>query len=116
MARNLTYIGCGNYLIPDIRLSYTEPLNRNKFVQMAEAHLRENNPFLYNDMILDEKLFPYLKEIGKTANRRMEQLMEELLEKNPAPDKAIHRLVWVQHMNMLKAQTEEIVAAELIYS
>ncbi|MGN0354759.1 MAG: TnpV protein [Muricoprocola sp.] len=48
-------------------------MHRNKFVRMAEAHLRENNSFLYNDMILDEKLFPYLKEIGETANRRMEQ-------------------------------------------
>lgn len=115
MDQNLTYIGCGDYLIPDIRLSYTEPLNRNKFVRMAEVHLRENNPFLYNDMILDEKLFPYLKEIGETANRRMEQLMEELLEKNPAPDKATHQRAWVQHMNILRAQAEEIVAAELIY-
>ena len=68
-----------------------------------------------NDLILDEKLFPYLKEIGETANRRMEQLIEELLKKNPAPDKANEQLAWVQHMNMLKAQAEEIVAAELIY-
>ena len=82
MAQNLTYFSCGDYFIPDIRLSYTEPLKRNKFVRMAEAHLKENNPFLYNDLILDEKLFPYLKEIGETANRRMEQLIEELLKKN----------------------------------
>ena len=78
MAQNLTCLGCGDYFIPDIRLSYTKPLIRDKFVRMAEADLKENNPFLYNDLILDEKLFPYLKEIGETANRRMEQLMEEL--------------------------------------
>ena len=115
MAQNITYLGNGDYLIPDIKLSYTEPLKRDKFVRMAEAHLRENNPFLYNDLILDEKLFPYLKEIGETANRRFEQLLPELLERNPAPDKATEQLAWVRHMNMLKAQTEEIVAAELIY-
>lgn len=115
MVQNLTYLGCSDYFIPDIRLSYTEPLKRDKFVRMAEAYLKENNPFLYNDLILDEKLFPYLKEIGETANRRMEQLIEELLKKNPAPDKATEQLAWIQHMNMLKAQAEEIVAAELIY-
>ena len=82
---------------------------------MAEAYLKENNPFLCSDLILDEKLFPYLKEIGETANRRMEQLMEELLKKNLASDKATEQLAWVQHMNMLKAQAEDIVAAELIY-
>lgn len=42
-------------------------------------------------------------------------LIEELLQKNPAPDKATEQLAWIQHMNMLKAQAEEIVAAELIY-
>lgn len=33
MAQNLTYLGCGDYFIPDIRLSYIEPLKRNKFVR-----------------------------------------------------------------------------------
>ena len=77
--------------------------------------MKENNPFLYNDLILGEKLFPYLKEIGETANRRVEQLMGKLLKKNPAPDKATEQLAWVRHMNMLRAQAEELVAAELIY-
>ena len=35
--------------------------------------------------------------------------------KNPAPDKATLQLAWVQHMNMLREQAEEIVATELIY-
>ena len=39
--------------------------------------------------------------------------MTKLLAKNP--DKAIEQLAWVQHMNMLKAQAEEIVVVELIY-
>ena len=42
--------------------------------------------------------------------------MEELLERNPAPDKATQQFAWIQHMNMLKAQAEEIIVAELIYS
>ena len=69
MTQELTYISNGDYLIPDIRLSYAEPLKRNRFMQIAEAHLRENNPALYNDMILEEKLFPYLKEIKAGRNR-----------------------------------------------
>ena len=81
---------------------------------MAEADLKENNPFLYNDLILDEKLFPYLKVIGETTNRRTEQLMEELLMKNPAPDKATLQLAWVKHMNMLREQVEKIMTTELI--
>lgn len=116
MTQNLTYLRSGDYLIPDIRLTDTEPLIRNRFVRMAELNLKENNPILYNDMILNEKLIPYLREIGETAARRMEQLMTELLEKNPAPDKSTQQLAWVRHMSMLREQAEELTIAELIYN
>lgn len=115
MEQKLTYIRCGDYFIPDIQLSYMEPIEWNRFSRRVAAYLQETNPMLYDDMVLTERLFPYLKEIGETANRRMEQLMKELLEKNPAPDKITQQLAWVQHMNSLKAQAEEIVNAELIF-
>ena len=62
-------------------------------------------------MILTETLFPHLWEIDETALRRVDQVTTELLEKNPAPDKENQQLAWVQHMNSLKAQAEEIVNA-----
>ena len=49
------------------------------------------------------------------CEKRMESLMEELLAKNPAPDKATQQLAWVAHMNSLKAQAEESVLRELVY-
>ena len=116
MAENLTYIRCGDYYIPDIKLSYTEPMEWNRFSRRAHTYLKEHRPILYNDLILSEQLFPYLKEIGETAMRRMEQLESDLLRANPAPDKATQQLAWVQHMNMLRAQAEEIVMNELIYA
>ena len=116
MANNLTYTRCGDYYIPNIKLSYTEPIEWNRFSRMARTYLMEHRPILYNDLILTEQLFPYLKEIGETAARRMEQLEAELLRANPAPDKATQQMAWVQHMNMLRAQAEEIVLNELIYT
>ena len=41
--------------------------------------------------------------------------MEELLAKNPVPDKATQQLAWVSNMNSLKAQAEELVLRELVY-
>ena len=52
----------------------------------------------------------------QTAENRMQQLMKELLERNPAPDKEKKQMAWVQHMNSLKAQAEEMILTELIYS
>ena len=60
------------------------------------------------------EVFPHLQEIDETAHRRLDQLMKELLEKNPAPDKKLNQMGWVRHLNSLKAQAEEIILAELI--
>lgn len=116
MAEKLTYTRCGDYYIPNIKLSYTEPIEWNRFSRMARTYLKEHRPILYNNLILSEQLFPYLKEIGETAARRMERLEAELLRANPAPDKATQQIAWIQHMNMLRAQAEEIVMNELVYT
>ena len=112
MANNLTYIRCGDYYIPDIRLSYTEPMEWNKYSRMARTYLKEHRPILYNDLILSEQLFPYLKEIGETAARKVELLQADLLKANPEPDKATQQMAWVQHMNMLKQVYQNITKCE----
>lgn len=109
MAQELIYTSCGDYLIPDIRLSYTSDKPLGKYGRMRRAYLEQNNPMLLDDLILTETLFTHLWKIDEIAHCRMERLMEELLERNPAPDKATQQLAWVQHMNMLKAQAEEII-------
>ncbi|MCD7744952.1 MAG: TnpV protein [Lachnospiraceae bacterium] len=116
MIMELNYMQNGDYLIPNIKLKETgsEPLG--KYGRMRRTFLKEHRPILYNDLTLTEQLFPHLKEIDETAHRRVEQLMDELLAKNPAPDKATQQMAWVQHMNSLKAQAEELVLTELVYS
>lgn len=81
----------------------------------AILQLRED-PMLLNDMILTESLFPHLWEIEETAKARVEFLMEQYLKDSPAPDKETQQMAWVQHMNSLKAQAEEVVMTELINS
>ena len=115
MVQNLPYIQCGNYFIPDIRLVNVETQILGKYGRMRRAFLEENNQMLLNDLILTEKLFPHLWEVQQACVKRMELLVEELLANNPAPDKATQQLVWVAHMNSLKAQAEESVLRELVY-
>ncbi len=74
------------------------------------------SPVLYNSMLLNGTLYPHLMELEQTAESRMQQTMEQLLKQNPAPDKESRQMAWVQHMNSLKAQAEELVLTELIYS
>lgn len=112
----LNYTKNGDYLIPDIQLSVQEQKPLGKYGRMRRAFLQENNTLLYNHLILTEKLYPHLWEIQETATARMEQMMADLLKANPAPDKKLNQMAWVQHMNMLKAQAEEVILTELINS
>lgn len=116
MMSEMTYRQVGDYQIPNIELMNTETKPLGKYGRMRRTFLQENNPMLYNDLILSEKLFPHLQEIDETAKRRVSQLMSLYLQSNPAPDKEKNQMAWVQHMNTLKAQAEETVMTELINS
>ena len=116
MMNELTYTQTGDYLLPNLTLEHTGTKPLGKYGRMRRTFLREHNPMLYSDLILTEQLFPHLWEIDETAHRRVEQLMQQYLLMNPAPDKATNQLGWVQHMNSLKAQAEEVVMTELINS
>ncbi len=119
MAIDLTYTRCGDYYIPNIRLSEAaenKPLG--KYGRMRKAYLREHRPALWNSMILSESLFPHLREIDETAHRRLEMLMSELMKQNSVTDglKASDPMKWVGLMNTLKSQAEETIFDELIYT
>ena len=114
--KQITYTRCGDYNIPNLTLSETETKPLGKYGRMRKKYLQEHRPVLWNSMILSEKLYPHLREIDETANRRMEQLMAAMLASAPAPDKETRQMAWAQHMNALKAQAEELILAELIFN
>lgn len=109
MTQNLTYTRCGDYLIPDVRLSYVSDKPLGKYGRMRRVFLAENNPILLDDMILTETLFPHLWEIDETAHRRVEQIMTELLEKNPAPDKSTQQFAWMLRKSMTLCRVHQSV-------
>ena len=116
MMNEMTFRQTGDYLIPNMELENQSDRVLGKYGRMRRAFLEQNNPMLLNDMILTESLFPHLWEIEDTAKARVEQLMAQYLEQNPAPDKETNQMAWVQHMNSLKVQAEEVVMTELINS
>ena len=96
MENNLTYTRNGDYLIPDLKLEETKPLGR--YGRMRRDYLKEHRPVLFNAMMVSGKLYPHLNEIEQTMNRRLDPM------------------TWVGLMNNCKAQAEEILLTELIYS
>ena len=114
----LSYIKNGDYLIPNLSLSQQEQQPLGKYGRMRKQYLQEHRPVLWNTMILSEKLYPHLRDVDQTANRRMEQMMEELKKSAGVTEelKASNPVMWVGMMNNLHAQAEEVILRELIFS
>ena len=114
-SRNVTYSTIGDYQLPNLTLPRQEK-TLGKYGRLRRTYLMNHRPVLYNTMLLNGSLYPHLMEVEQTAESRMQQMMTELLKQNPAPDKEKNQMGWVRHMNSLRAQTEEIILTELIYS
>ena len=114
----LTYTRSGDYWIPNLSLSQQETQPLGKYARVRKAYLQEHRPVLWNSLILSEKLYPHLREIDETANRRLEQMMPVLMQSAGVTEalKARDPMKWVGLMNNLKAQAEEVILAELIYA
>lgn len=115
---NLTYRSSGDYQIPNLSLSDQQNQPLGKYGRMRKKYLQEHRPVLWNTMILSETLYPHLREIDQAANSRLEQLMPALMKSAGVTEemKARDPMKWVGLMNSLKAQAEEIILTELVYS
>jgi hypothetical protein len=114
----LTYTKSGDYQIPDLSLTEQPQMSLGKYGRMRKNYLKEQRPVLWNRMLLSETLYPHLREIDETANRRLEQLMPELMKQNGVTEelKASDPMKWTGLMNNLKAQAEETILTELVFS
>lgn len=117
MENSLTYTKNGDYLIPDLTIT-EQTKSIGKYGRMRKNYLKEHRPVLYNSLLLSEKLYPHLLEIERTATARLEHMMPELMESAGVTEslKASDPMRWVGLMNNLKAQAEETILTELIYS
>ena len=86
-----------------------------KYGEMRRKYLMEHRKATFQMMSMDGTLKKHLMEINEQANKMLDQQISRLMRTSPAPDKATNQIGWVQHMNSLKAQAEEIVLSELIY-
>ena len=101
-------------------VSYQPPVYKYEFDYTMRIKVKtpwfDDMDFRLNTFSISSDNRGELMEVEQTAESRMQQTMQELLKQNPAPNKERHQMEWVQHMNRLKAQAEELVMNELIYS
>ena len=114
----LRYVWRGDYLIPDLMLNAKAYPPLGKYGRMRERYLREHRHLLYSTMLLGGRLDEHLHEIDAAAQRRMDQLMRQMAETAGITEalKVRDPMRWVGEMNAIKAQAEEMIFEELIYS
>ena len=114
----LIYAKNGDYLIPGLRLSEQGAQPLGKYGRMRKNYLKEHRPVLWNSLLLSEKLYPHLREIDETAHRRLSEMMPQMAKEAGVTEalKAADPMKWAGLMNTLKAQAEEIILNELVFS
>ena len=114
----LNYRANGDYLIPDLSLSETAETPLGKYGRMRKTYLKEHRPALFSNLLLTEKLYPHLREIDETAQNRLETMLPKLMKAAGISEKlkAENPMRWGGLMNNCKAQAEETILRELVYS
>ena len=89
-----------------------------RYGRMRKAYLEEHQPELLRELTRSGRLSQHLAEVDAAARRRLEALMPALARNAGATEtlKARDQLAWVQLMNACKAQAEEIILDEIIYT
>jgi len=103
----LTYIRCGDYDIPNLKLSERPETSIGKYGRMRKSYLKEHHPILYNHLLM----------IERTAQGRVETMLPHMMEAAGVTEelKVCDPMRWVGLMNTLKVQVEETIFQELIF-
>lgn len=80
--------------------------------RMRRTYLMEHQPATFSTMVMRGELFLHLYQVDEQA----ELILAQMLAQDPAPDRNADPMAWVRHMNAVKAQAEEIIREELIYT
>ena len=113
----IEYVRQGDYYIPNLVLPKQKKIHLNKYGRMRLNYLKEHKKAEYTIMFMENTLINHLEKIQETANKRVNQIIEDLKAKSNLNEdmKNTDMLYWVGTMNAIKQQAEEIILNELIY-
>ena len=114
----ITYTKCGDYLLPNLILKPRKQENLNKYGLMRLNYLKKNKSALYQQLLMQDKLYDHLFSVSIEAEEKVYYLINELIKLDDYINgelKSTNQMLWVQKMNNCKNVAEEIVLKELIY-
>lgn len=113
---NIEYVLVGDYYIPDLKLLHEErPIG--KYGQMHREYLKEHNPMIFNDLVLDGQIWTCLADLNEQAQERLSLIIEQMKVAEGVTEelKAADQMAWIRAMNSIHNRAEEIVLEEIVY-
>ncbi len=110
-----TYREVNGVFIPDIELPEQKEIG--KFGWQHEKWLKTHRPCRHSLLVGSCEIFEYLAHIDAEANEMYSSLIADLAKAERIDEKlkALNPMHWVQKMNQVKKNAEEIVLNEIIY-
>ena len=115
--RGGTYtLGADGMLYPNLILEPQEHRPIGRWSRMHRAYLEAEHPGLYERLILNGTLDKHMADAEERAKTMLERLIGQMARQEGITEglKGSDQLEWVQRMNSIRSQAEEIVREEVI--
>lgn len=113
---NIECVLVRDYYIPDLKLPHEErPIG--KYGRMHREYLKEHNPMMFNDLVLDGQIWTYLADLNEQAQERLSLIVEQMKAAEGVTEelKAADQMAWIRAMNSIHNRAEKIVLEEIVY-
>ena len=109
-------LGADGMLYPNLILEPQEHRPIGRWGRMHRAYLETEHPGLYERLILNGTLDRHLADAEERARTMLERLIGQMARQEGITEglKATDQMKWIQRMNSIRNQAEEIVRKEVI--
>ena len=113
----LTYTERNGVMYPDLALPEQTNYTIGKYGRMRLDYLKKHRRGTYTTLLTSCTLNQHLYETEQEAKRQIELTLSRLVKERGITEelKATNPLRWVQEMNNVKHDVEELVLNEIIY-
>lgn len=111
-----TYTKVGDYYIPNLTVPECNPIG--KYGMLCRTYLKNHRKTFYNTLFISGKLNEYLVNIDRQANELKNNLLPKYKELYGVTEqlKAENQMEWVQRMNTIAHQIDEMILTDIVYS
>lgn len=90
--------------------------NIGKYGGMRKDYLQQHRKVTYARMSMEGTLKQHLLDVNEQMKTMVDQLVERMSQSESMPDNNRDPLRWIQRMNVLRVQAEEIVMREIVFT